>query len=86
METQLIQRKGLRVAVEGCVSSLSQPIVNQILIDELIQDMERLMPYTRPLESLALNRWDSVDLLIIGGDFQVDQHVLRQAVCMTIWG
>ena len=53
MESGLIEKKGLRVAIEGC----GHGTLNAI--------------YASIKKASELKGWEGVDLLIIGGDFQV---------------
>ena len=59
----------VRVAVEGCVSSHSSGLILSILT--LSQGHGTLNAiYASIKRTCEINRWDGVDLLIIGGDFQ----------------
>lgn len=66
--------RGVRVAVEGCVSPSQHLTISVSLThpDEFIQGHGTLHAiYASIDEACRVKGWDGVDLLIIGGDFQV---------------
>ena len=68
----------VRVAVEGCVSDLLHR--NRGVLLRLEQGHGTLHSiYASVEESCRVKGWDSVDLLIIGGDFQASRDALRNA-------
>ena len=75
METRLSNEQGIRVAVEGCVSDLSLTSVTELKVDDLNKGHGTLNAiYASIQKSCELKGWDGVDVLIIGGDFQVYRH------------
>jgi hypothetical protein len=71
--------RGLRVALEGCVGHLyfhscyhfERLYTNKYKGHGTLNDI-----YAAVEESAKLKGWDSVDLVIIGGDFQVGTYAL----------
>lgn len=62
--------RGARIALEGCVSSKSLLQCINLLIR--LQGHGKLHDiYAKVTESAKAKGWDGVDLVIIGGDFQV---------------
>lgn len=71
----VVESSGVRVAIEGCVS-----LFRSIWIYSVISSGHLHIPqghgclhsiYASVERAAALKGWDGVDLLIIGGDFQV---------------
>lgn len=77
MDSSLRDIQGLRVAVEGCVcleKSQSLPMLTQT------QGHGTLNAIYAATEKACQERgWQNVDLLIIGGDFQV--NIQPQSIC-----
>jgi lariat debranching enzyme len=68
MADELSDIRGVRVAVEGCVSKVTsdlKSVVNEIQGHGTLNAI-----YASVAESCKARGWDSVDLVIIGGDFQ----------------
>ena len=64
---------GIRVAVEGCVSKCNY--FNSVHLNNCIQGHGTLNAiYTSIEKACEARGWDGVDLLIIGGDFQVREE------------
>lgn len=71
MAPDLSEKSGLRIAVEGCVLSPG-PRNTHIFIANFIQGHGTLHAiYAAVGKACEARQWDTVDLLIIGGDFQV---------------
>lgn len=69
MATNTFETQGVRVAVEGCVSRKSY---NLLIFTKKAQGHGTLDAiYASVEESCKQRGWDGVDILIIGGDFQV---------------
>lgn len=71
MATSTFETQGVRVAVEGCVSRILPLLV--IPLTELSSQGHGTLNaiYASVAESCKHRGWDGVDVLIIGGDFQV---------------
>lgn len=63
--------RSVRVAFEGCVSTTSALLIH---LTEPLQGHGKLNSIYASIEKTCeINKWDGVDLLIIGGDFQVSR-------------
>jgi lariat debranching enzyme len=66
---QATTQQGLRIAVEGCVSTLQQLTIWRANILQGHGVLNSI--YASVAKAAKMKQWDGVDLVIIGGDFQV---------------
>lgn len=65
-------QKGLRIAVEGCVRSYTPPANIQLSLPASQGHGTLHSIYASVAKASEAKGWPGVDLLIIGGDFQVE--------------